>query len=28
MIAIESGISAGVFSDEATALLWLRHGER
>jgi hypothetical protein len=28
MIAIESGISAAVFSDEATALLWLRHGER
>lgn len=28
MIAIESGIVAGVFSDETTALLWLRHGER
>jgi hypothetical protein len=28
MIAIESGIRAAVFSDEPSALLWLRHGER
>lgn len=28
MIALESGISAAVFSDEAPALLWLRHGAR
>jgi hypothetical protein len=28
MIAMESGIAAGVFADEATGLLWLRHGER
>ena len=28
LIAIECGITARVFSDERSALLWLRHGER
>ncbi len=28
MIAIECGITAGVFPDERSALVWLRHGER
>ena len=28
MIAIECGITACVFPDERSALLWLRHGER
>jgi hypothetical protein len=28
MLALESGITAAVFPDEGSALLWLRHGER
>ena len=28
LLALEHGISAGVFPDEASALLWLRHGVR
>ena len=28
MLALESGITAAVFSDEGSALLWLRHGGR
>jgi hypothetical protein len=28
MLAIESDITAAVFTDEGPALLWLRHGER
>ena len=28
MLAMESGITVSVFSDEGAALVWLRHGER
>ena len=28
LLAMEQGISVGVFPDEASALLWLRHGAR